>query len=125
MIATALLLLGLSSAQAGVTVTVTPAGTYVSVNPWSPSWVPAPRSGYAWVGGHYDAWGNWVPGHWHPPTPALVTFGSPATGLEPAMWKAIGVRPHIPVKAGLQAIILVDTGLRVTGVLRITLDTVG
>ncbi|HNC99475.1 MAG TPA: hypothetical protein PKW90_25300, partial [Myxococcota bacterium] len=68
MFATALLLLGLATpdAAAGVTVVVTPGGGYVAVDPWSPGYRPVTRSGWAWVDGHYDRWGSWVPGHWVP-----------------------------------------------------------
>ena len=37
----------------------------VQINPWSPSWRPAPRSGYVWVDGYWDV-DQWIPGYWAP-----------------------------------------------------------
>lgn len=43
-------------------------GSVVTVwfDPWVIDATPAPRDGWRWVNGHYDAAGNWVPGHWVP-----------------------------------------------------------
>lgn len=41
-------------------------GVSVVLNPWGPGYVPAARPGWVWVGGHYDRWGYWNPGHWVP-----------------------------------------------------------
>jgi len=35
----------------------------VHVDPWSPTWRPAPRAGYVWVDGYWD-YDVWVPGYW-------------------------------------------------------------
>ena len=46
------------------------AGVIVSVNlpgiAWDIHYAPAPRAGWTWVHGYYDAWGEWIPGHWRP-----------------------------------------------------------
>ena len=56
----------LSDAEAGVVVGMNIGGVYVSVNPSSPYWVPPPRPGYVWVGGHWASPDVWIPGHWRP-----------------------------------------------------------
>jgi hypothetical protein len=47
----------------------------IGVGPWSPRYVPAPRSGYRWVAGLYVR-GRWSPGYWVPiaaaPTPGGI-----------------------------------------------------
>lgn len=37
----------------------------VQVDAFSPDYRPAPRAGYIWIDGYYDAYG-WVPGWWEP-----------------------------------------------------------
>lgn len=51
-------------AEAGVVVSIGLPG--FTINAWSPHYVPAARSGWSWAAGHYDAWGQWHPGHWRP-----------------------------------------------------------
>lgn len=62
------ILAGLTSspAEAGVHVDVTVPGVHIVFDPWSPAYVPAPRPGYVWIPGFFDAWGSWHPGHWRP-----------------------------------------------------------
>lgn len=38
----------------------------VYVGPWAVGYAPAPRPGWVWVPGHYDAASRWMPGHWRP-----------------------------------------------------------
>lgn len=55
-----------SPAHAGVTVHVGIPGLHVEINPWAPSYRPAPRAGFTWIAGHYDRHGAFVPGRWVP-----------------------------------------------------------
>jgi hypothetical protein len=36
------------------------------VDPYTPSYVPAPRPNYEWIPGWYDEYGYYVPGYWQP-----------------------------------------------------------
>jgi hypothetical protein len=54
----ALALLAAPPAQAG-TVTVV-------IDPFSPTYVPAPHAGFVWVPGSYDPYGFYTPGYWQP-----------------------------------------------------------
>ena len=55
----------------------------VVLGPWSPSYVPAPRAGFVWVGWRLTA-GLWSPGHWRPKAPP------PRVGLVfvPGYWRS-------------------------------------
>ena len=67
-----LALLAIRPVMAGdVSVTVTSPGIEIVVDPFSPSYAPAPRPGYVWVAGFYDPYGFWVPGYWAPVQPRV------------------------------------------------------
>lgn len=44
-------------------------GVVIALNPWAFGYVPAPRPGWIWVAGHYDARHVWFPGYWQPASP--------------------------------------------------------
>ena len=59
------LALGVPSADAGVTISVWSPGVVV-FDPYTPTYVPAPRADYVWIPGGYDEYGNFQPGYWQP-----------------------------------------------------------